>query len=255
MARCVTTRFAIITSLLLLGVGHAEARGKNCLFIGHSFFVPVAQRFDQIAKQAGISGHSQRTVYSRGGSGSPGNLWNGARGNSIRRILASGQIELMGMTYYSPSNSSFEDYSRWIEFALDHNPSTSFFIGLPWERAAGKKSASQVAAANAQISGALANTVSRLRTRFPGTKITYLNYGKSASELNRLFHAGQLPGMKKLSGPGGETVYADATGHGSNLLKDLCALLWLKSLYGVNPGSSRLRFPYSTDIKKIAGQL
>jgi len=247
---------AIVLGLgLLSGQAEAQVRGKNCLFIGHSFFTPVAQRFSGMPGKVGVSNHRQSTVYSHGSTGSPKSLWNGFKGNSIRRTISSGKIELLGMTYYGPDNSSYEDYKRWVEFAIQHNPNTTFFIGLPWGRAGGNQGSPEMFAANSGGAASLSGIVGRLRGSYPRNRFIFLNYGVAAAELNRLYEAGSLPGVKKLIGRTGETVYADRTGHGSSLLKDLCALLWLKSIYGVSGSSSGLSFSYQTDIKKIAARL
>ena len=245
----------LIAVFLIAVVDECEAAGKNCLFIGHSFFTPVALRFGSMPSRAWISNHRQSTVYARGASGSPESLWNGIKGNAIRRTLSSGRIDLLGMTYYNQQNSSFEDYQRWVEFAIQHNPNTTFFIGLPWGRASGKQGSPEMFAANSSGAAALFSTVSRLRSAYPGSRFIFLNYGVAAAELNRLYESGKLPGVKKLIGKTGEAVYADRTGHGANMLKDLCALVWLRSIYGVSPSRSGLSFGYQTDIRQIASRL
>jgi len=105
--------------------------GATCLFIGHSFFIPVAKSFDQHAKLNGFSKHKQLSVFSGGQSGAPGSLWKSKRHSErIKTILKSGNIQLLGMTV--GFNSSFDDYKRWFDFALEHNPKTKFMVGLCW---------------------------------------------------------------------------------------------------------------------------
>ena len=53
--------------------------GKKCLFIGHSFFVPVASAFQKTTEQAKIGLHSQQMVFAGGAGGSPGKLWRNDR--------------------------------------------------------------------------------------------------------------------------------------------------------------------------------
>ncbi|MEM9280812.1 MAG: hypothetical protein AAGA96_03215 [Verrucomicrobiota bacterium] len=237
---------------LLVILGSRLGTAKECLFIGHSFFVPVAQRFASLPAQSGIGDHRQRTVYARGAAGSPEALWKGPKAGSIKRALQGGSIDLLGMTFHRPEDSSFEDYQRWVEFALKHNPDTDFFIGLPWSRNGGNATAAQMQAMNQEGDRILTRIVSRLRGVYPNQRFYYLNYGKAAAELNRLFELGELMGAKRLVGAGG--VYADRTGHANNLLKDLSALLWLKSIYGVSPSGS-FSFPHAVDIQAIALRL
>ena len=47
----------IVIAALLVSNGFAsdkEAPGKDCLFIGHSFFIPVSRSFNGLAKAAGV---------------------------------------------------------------------------------------------------------------------------------------------------------------------------------------------------------
>jgi hypothetical protein len=78
----------------------------------------------------------------------------------------------------------------------------------------------------------------------------YANYGIASIELERLFEAGQLPDAKTLVGKSG--VYKDSTGHASNILIDLSALIWLTTIYEVDLVNSNLQLDYTTDLKSIA---
>ncbi|MDP6060745.1 MAG: hypothetical protein QGH33_17700, partial [Pirellulaceae bacterium] len=94
---------------------HAELPkdGTTCLFIGHSFFIPVAKSFDQHAKLNGFSKHKQLTVFSGGQTGAPGSLWKSKKhSEKIKTILKTGKIQLFGMTV-GAINSSVDDYKRW----------------------------------------------------------------------------------------------------------------------------------------------
>jgi len=224
--------------------------GYHCLFIGHSFFIPVAKRFENLPAQCGVGNHRQQLVFSGGQSGSPGELWKGGKRAAIQKILESGQIELLGMTYYGPTNSSLEDYRRWIEYALKYNPETAFFIGLPWGRNGAARELAEYAWANQRASRALYRTVVQLRKRYPQNTFFYANYGMASVELKRRFEAGKLPDVDRLMGKSG--LYADRTGHAANILKDLSALIWLTALYDVDLANSDLKLDYTTDLKPMA---
>jgi hypothetical protein len=229
--------------------------GQNCLFIGHSFFVPVAKRFEALPGRSGIETHRQQTVFSGGASGSPGSLWKGGKRTQIQKILATGEIELLGMTYYDSTNSAFEDYQRWIDYALKHNAGTTFFIGQPWGKNGASRALKEYTAANSRTSESLQKTVTALRKSYPENRILFLNYGRASVELKRLFETGALPGVKGIVGKSGATIYSDRLGHGTNILKDLSALLWLTDLYDIDLAASGLKLDYAVDLKAIASEI
>ena len=92
----------VVTALLTMGTSEALAQtGYNSLFIGHSFFRPVADGLPFHAAQAGIVGHTQSTVSAGGANGAPQALWEDASKRAeIQAILDGGDIELFGMTYH-----------------------------------------------------------------------------------------------------------------------------------------------------------
>jgi len=151
----------------------SDGPGHNCLFIGHSFFVPVARTFESFPAKYGITGHRQQFVFSGGASGAPGSLWKSKKRASIEKILQSGEIDLLGMTYYDESNSSFEAYQRWVDVAIEHNPKTTFFIGLPWAKHGARESWDKYAKTVETIDGRLRATVDRLRAAYPKNKFLY----------------------------------------------------------------------------------
>lgn len=227
-------------------------KGMNCLFIGHSFFVPVSKVFEKLPGQSGVKKHQQQSVYSGGKGGSPGGLWKGRKKSSIKKILKTGRIELLGMTV-GTENSSLEDYRRWIDFALKYNPKTSFFIALCWGKAADKRKLSEYTAANLKGNDMLFAVVTTLRKQYPDTEFFYLNYGIASVECKRLFEAGKLPGIKTLKGPDG--IYKDNTSHGHKILLDLCALLWLNRIYNIKIDNSKPQLSHEADLNEIANHI
>jgi hypothetical protein len=227
--------------------------GRNCLFIGHSFFIPVARRFEKLPGQSGVTNHRQKMVFAGGRNGSPGSLWKGGKRPAIQKILASGKIELLGMTYYDSTNSSFEDYQRWIDYALKYNSKTRFFIGLCWGKNGAKRTLAEYAGSNLKASKALYQTVVALRKKYPNNTIIYINYGTASVELKRQFEAGNLPDVKSMVSRSG--VYRDSMGHAAGILQDLSTLVWLKAIYGVDPTTSGVKLTYKTDLKPIAKKI
>lgn len=85
--------------------------GANCLFIGHSFFIPVARSFDKAARENGFASHQVKLVFAPGKRGSPADLWNNLRQKKqIEDVLATGKIDLMGMTV--GGGNTFEDFQQ-----------------------------------------------------------------------------------------------------------------------------------------------
>ena len=228
--------------------------GATCLFIGHSFFIPVAKSFDQHAKLNGFSKHKQLTVFSGGQSGAPGSLWKSKKNSEkIKTILKSGKIQLLGMTV--GLNSSFDDYKRWIDFSLEHNPKTKFMVGLCWGKGGPNRKAKEFTEANLKASQTLFEMVTKLRKAFPKNSITMINYGAAACELKVQFEAGKLKGdiSKMVDRKSG--LFKDTFGHAGPMIIDLSALIWLKNLYGADFDKLKLSRKYKTELKVPAEKI
>ena len=157
-------------ALLLLTV--ASTAGYKCLFIGHSFFVPISGKLPALAASAAGVTHEHNEVFSGGASGSPSRMWESddkrnatqsrRRGSNTRArvaamhrcssarsltcasslaspctpaILDGGDIELFGMTVDGSDGAmatTTEGYENWMDYALSKNPSTMFMIGINW---------------------------------------------------------------------------------------------------------------------------
>ena len=112
-------------------------KGANCLFIGHSYFIPVAIAFGRIASNSdGFAWHDIDYVIatSSSGDGSPRSQWNNPSEKAkVEEKLASSQIELFGMPSVSLEGrvEDFEDYKNWIDLVLSFHANTTIFIGAP----------------------------------------------------------------------------------------------------------------------------
>jgi hypothetical protein len=171
--------------------------GATSLFAGHSFFIPVAGSFDELAQQNGFSSHQMDFVFAGGAAGSPRSLWENAdKKDAITAKLSTGQIELFGLTSFPEALSTFEDYERWFDLALTYNPDTEFFIGQPW-LPGGPSADAATFDQNIDDSGQqMFEVVTDLRQAYPNKHIFYGNYGKTASEMKFLFEAGDLPDIE-----------------------------------------------------------
>jgi hypothetical protein len=78
--------------------GSSLENGAKGLFIGHSFFVPVAKAFDVMASQSDFASHQAELVFAPGQAGSPGPMWKNEKNRQqIEAKLATGDIDLFGM--------------------------------------------------------------------------------------------------------------------------------------------------------------
>ena len=215
------------------------ANGANCLFIGNSFFIPVAVRFGGIASTSnGFNLHDTDYVYTAGGDGSPRALWNDANEKAAaQQKLSTGQIELFGMTSMSSEGiiAVYQDYRNWIDLALSYNSETTFFIGSPWIPNGPTLNTTVFAVRTLEASETTFQVVRLLRATYPGTSIFFLNYGQVASKMRSMFDAGNLPDITQINGPGANSLFGDATiGLGGAMMLEMSALLWMSVLYGAS---------------------
>ncbi|MGB1840807.1 MAG: hypothetical protein ACPHWZ_06870 [Longimicrobiales bacterium] len=232
------------------------SEGLNALFMGHSFFRPIAEGLPFHAGQAGIDGHEQVGVFAGGANGAPLALWNNAAKRAeIQAVLDGGDVELFGMTY-EPTYPTTEGYERWIEYALQRNPDTRFFIGLPWgdypAEVDGPTYAQRWLEAH---EGPWHDFVESIRALFPGVDIFCIPYGRSALELRDLLDAEALPDVDALTGPADQAIFTDTKGHGGNILKDLARLVWLEAIYGIDLAGYEYDPGYTVDLKDIAQRI
>ena len=236
-----------------------EASGKNCLFAGHSFFIPVARSFNGLAKAAGVEGHSQMEVFRGGKNGAPGSLWSHEPSRlKIQESLDAGKIDLFGMTLYS-TNSTIQDYKRWIDYALKKNPEVEIYIGIPWGRTAEKGGVKR--SLEAYKKGTIAfqkrihkDLILKLRSMYPKNKVTCSYYGMASSELWSMHKAEKLPGISRMAKT--NSVYRDAMGHAGDVLLTVSGLVWLNTIYGVDITKVKVpKVDFKFDYKAVAAKV
>lgn len=230
--------------------------GFDSLFIGHSFFIPIARGVGAHAIDAGFVDHTQQTVFSGGSSGAPEALWNDeAKRGVIQAALDTGDIDLFGMTYH-PTYPTLAGYRLWLDYALEQNPDTRVFVGLPWLTDPGQLGAAAYSSQwHAAHETAFHGLIDSLRDEYPGVDIYGLPYGQAAVELFELFDAGQLPDVDSLVSGTGDAIYSDAFGHADDILVDLAELVWLRAIYGIELSSYDHDPGYVTDLKALADEI
>ena len=242
------------------------ASAYNSLFIGYSFFDPVAKQLPKLA-EAARQDHTQTTVFSGGGSGTPIALWHDLKKSAvIKKALDTGKIELFGMPGWrtAPPPSKISDPTEgqdlWISYALSKNPKTKFMIGTAWEDFPAKYS---TAAYTSETRAAKTvkwwkTFVAQLQAKHPGVTIIDNPYGLGAAELRLLYDAGVVKNVPRMFGTGiddrANCMFYDEKGHGGNILHDLLAMFFLNRIYNVDLSavdfSSAL--PWTTDLAKVA---
>ena len=228
--------------------------GFISLFIGHSFFKPFVDGMPNYVAAAGIAGHTQSVVFAGGANGAPEALWNNAtKRATIQAVLNTGNVELFGMTY-EPTYPTTEGYENWIDYARTQNPTTRFFVALPWLDRPGNYDAATYASIWLTFHATIWHDfIDSLRALYPGVDIFAIPYGQSAVELRGLLATDNLPGVPNLIGDAGDSIYVDAKGHPGDILRDLGRLVWLNAIYDVDLSTYTYGPSYgTTDLKAIA---
>lgn len=230
-----------------------EITGYKSLLIGHSFFIPYALQMPSHSARSGFTNHSQSIFFSSGGSGAPQALWeNATKRAQIQAVLDGGDIELFGMTYH-PDYPSLDGYRSWVNYALDKNPDTRFFIAMPWIPAPASFDVQTYETLWHQIHPAVTHSIiDTLRSEHPGVDFYCLPYGQSAVELRNLFSAGNLPEVTTLVSFSADAIFLDNLGHADAILRALGELVWLRAIYGVDLLTYNFNTGYTTDLKAIA---
>jgi len=231
----------------------AQGVGFNALFIGHSFFRPIASTMPLHAETAGIQYHTQTVVFSGGASGAPEALWNNVgKSEEIRSALDTGGIDFFAMTYHG-DYPTLTGYTNWISYALEKNQSTHIAIALPWSPY--PESTDSVSYGStwkeAHTSG-FHDLIDQLRVLYPDTNIFCIPYGQSAVELRDLYALGNLDDVEALVSGSVDSIYNDTLGHGDDILLAVSEMVWLNAIYGVDLSDYAYEPDFTVDIKAIA---
>ncbi|MDG1877393.1 MAG: S-layer homology domain-containing protein [Acidimicrobiales bacterium] len=230
--------------------------GFDSLFIGHSFFKPMAQEMEALALPAGFAGHTQTVVFSGGATGAPQGLWiqDGKR-SEIQAVLDTGNVELFGMTYH-PNHPTLEGYRNWLNYALVDNPNVIVFIAVPWApNPVDVSAATYDAGYTAAYPGIGSAVIDPLRAEYPDTTFFAIPYGFAAVELYNRWDDGTLTDVSELVGSHGSGVFRDDFGHADLILEDLASLVWLQAIYGVDLATFDAGYPWAIDLNSIAAEI
>lgn len=236
--------------------GPSPGDGFDSLFIGHSFFRPMAEEMAVLAPLAGFDAHTQEVVFSGGATGSPEGLWlQNTKRATIQAELDEGDIDLFGMTYH-PNYPSLTGYVNWIDYALAANPDTIVFVAIPWiTNPVSYTAASYAAALDVGYPAVVHPLIDSLRAEYPDTTIFAIPYGLSAGELYTRYADGELDDVTELVGSNGSGVFRDGFGHADHILEDLASLVWLQAIYGVDLAAFDAGYDWTVDLNTIASSI
>jgi hypothetical protein len=227
--------------------------GYACFFMGHSFFIPVARSFNNHPVAAGFSDHSQVVYQKPGNSGTPAAMWNNITVRSeIQTILDTGSFDLVGMTFHSDYPSA-EGYLKWVGYALQQNPDTRFFIGMPWVRYPDRQSASEMEEDYSFKHNEIVHKIiDTLRLNYPQNEFFCIPYGMASITLKGLYENNNLQDVSQLIGDPDSSVYTDQLGHAGEILRTFTALIWLSAIYDVDLQNYNHSTGYNTDLKVLS---
>jgi hypothetical protein len=224
--------------------------------MGHSFFFTHYAWVQSLVAQAGFTDHQQTDFSFGGAEGAAAGIWDNVEQRAaVKQVLDSGEIDLFGMTIeYTATTYGF---SNWIEYALEQNGNTAFFIGMPWILDPGKMELAEYESSVREIETSVIHPlIDDLRAIFPGTTIYCIPYGLAAVELRRLFESGNLPDVPQLvTDDSGKGVFSDSFGHPDAILRELGSLIWLNAIYGVDLSDFDYSSAHETDLARIARKI
>ena len=236
--------------------------GSNMLLMGNSFFRPYAERFNELAIDADFLEHQDNLVFRGGDNGTPIGLWTNEDTNTeIKQILDSGNIEILGMTWYLNENNPLSGFTEWIDYALQDNPNIKIFLSIPpidfpadWQQRAEGYGYNNIRDLYEHVVSDLTHkaVIDQLRERYPSTEIFTLPTGWATFDLVDQYENNLLLDDVSLFGSYDDSIFTDAKGHQGEIVVNTGALIWLNGLYGVNLRTDNSDTGFNTDLHSIA---
>ena len=236
--------------------------GSTMLLMGNIFFSPYAEKFSELAIDADFLEHQDNLVFRGGGNGTPIGLWTNEDTNTeIKQILDSGNIEILGMTWYFNENNPLSGFTEWIDYALQDNPNIKIFVSIPpidfpadWQQRAESFGYNNIRDLYGHVVSDLTHkaVIDQLRELYPSTEIFTLPTGWATFDLveqdeNNLFLVDS-----SLFGSYDDSIFSVTKGHQGKIVVNTGALIWLKWLYGVNLRTNDADIGFNTDLHTIS---
>ena len=236
--------------------------GSNMLLMGNSFFRPYAERFSELALDADFLEHRDTIVMRGGVYGTPIGLWTKEDTNTeIKQILDSGNIDILGMTWYLNENNPLSGFTEWIDYALQNNPNIKIFVHIPpidfpadWQQVAEDYGYNNIRDLYGYLVSDLSHkaVIDQLREIYPSTEIFTLPTGWATFDLVDQYENNLLLDDISLFGSYDDSIFRDTKGHQGKIVVNTGALIWLNGLYGVNLRTNDADTGFNTDLHTIA---
>ena len=248
-------KLLLATLFLLLSTKlHAEETplkpGLKCVFFApqapHETESPLAGMHDRlpaIAKQSGVSGHSQVALTLDPDKEK--------RAAQIKATLSGDRVDLLALPYSRTILGSREQFIEVMDQALAINPKMQFLIQIPGPLNIPTRDVKQFRYNSNRFHKAVFGViVEPLRERYPSNRISCAYYGQPATELKLQFDNKELPGITSLVGEQG--VFRTKAGQPGPILADLNAMFTLALIYDVDLAQTDFGFAYEADLVAIA---
>lgn len=250
---------ACLAPALLRGE-EARPRGYKCVFMGHSFFYPIAENFDKVAVANGFPDHAQLLRKAGATKGTPGWLWeNLPKDDPVRTKLATEDVDLLCFPHHHISGCRLEDYCHWIDYARQRNPRIMIAIAAPWGPLFNVDPAQFSDFYRTQFEIPVRKLVDELRKRYPDNVVFIIPHGKGVAELYARYKAGEIPEITQVvaaeGGNADAAFFADASAHIGRMPVVLCELIWLAAIYQVDVRKCAWDTGYRADLKAMAYEI
>jgi len=241
-----TVAVSLVFILTVSGYAQDE-KGLTVASMGHSLVPGALDAFEKIVVAAGYEEHKQIRQLRGGVRGTAAAHWGYTDERQvIKPALEKGAVDVLTMAVHY-QGSAPDDFGRWIDLGLEHNPDMRFFIMDGWPQLRVKKPEGEnaapigleipdmntFAARQAEIDEKVAGVIKALREKY-GEKVFLLPVGDGMLELRRRLERGKLPGVKQLVGEKWTSLYSDSIhpGYATSVMQ---GYVYYACIYGKNP--------------------
>ena len=240
-----------------------ETDGYKMVLFGNSFFRPYAQKFSEMALDAGFDNHNAVIINRGGENGNPFNLWNDsttAEHMEIKQALDEGNIDVLGMVAGLLQENPTDGYRDWIEYALVNNPDITVYLSIippdfpdDWDSIATESGYSSVQDAYDNFLNIIKDSlVNNLRVEFSANDIFSIPTGQATFTLYQLQKDSLLLDSISYRGNRENSLFTDEKGHQGDIIINTGALMWLESIYSVDLDENDYETGFNTDLHSIA---
>lgn len=234
-----------------------KTRGYHCVFMGHSFFYPIAETFGQVAVACGFPEHRQVLRKAGATKGTPGWLWrNVPRDEKVWTTLASEDVDLLCFAHHHVSGCKLEDYCNWIDYARKRNPEIMVAIAIPWGPLYDSPPEAFSSFYRNRFEVPVRELVDTLRQKYPENAIFAIPHGRGVADLYSKYKAGEITEIEQLLQPEGqdevEAFFTDWGAHIDRMPVVLSQLIWLATIYQMDVRQCPWETGYQVDLKQMA---